>query len=101
MYSEQFLNEMKTRLLEQKQKFEEDLSGLVEHEEIGTDYDENAMEVENDEVSKNLIARITEDLGKVDRALEKIEQGTYGVDDDGNQIAEDRLRAIPWADKAI
>jgi len=54
-----------------------------------------------DEVNQNLTSRMNDDLEKIEKALQKIENGTYGTDDDGNEIGEDRLRAIPWADKAI
>ena len=40
-------------------------------------------------------------MEKIAKALNKIELGTYGVDDFGQAIAEDRLEALPWADRAI
>ena len=34
---------------------------------------------------------------EVDRALEKLDEGTYGICDDcGEAIAPERLEAIPW-----
>jgi hypothetical protein len=37
-------------------------------------------------------------LRDIDYALERIRQGDYGVCEDcGNEIPEDRLRAVPWA----
>lgn len=37
-------------------------------------------------------------LSDIDRALEKLEEGTYGeCDSCGDRIPEDRLEAIPWA----
>jgi RNA polymerase-binding transcription factor DksA len=37
-------------------------------------------------------------LAKIDRALAKIEDGTYGLSDiDGRPIPEARLEAMPWA----
>jgi RNA polymerase-binding transcription factor DksA len=47
------------------------------------------------------MAVLQKDLEKVEAALNKIANGTYGTDDDGKEISEARLRAIPWADKAI
>ena len=41
------------------------------------------------------------DLEKIDKALAKIDAGTYGTDDSGVEISEERLRVIPWADQAI
>jgi len=101
MLAPQFIEEMKQKLEEQKKKLQDDLAGLVPHSEVGDDYDENASEIEMDEVNQDLIARIKADLAKIDVALTKIADGTYGIDDEGREISEQRLRAIPWADKAI
>lgn len=101
MLSQNFIDEMKQKLEQQQAKFEADLAQLQPHTEMGDDYENNAIEVEVDEVNRDLIVRIESDLEKVKAALSKIEQGTYGIDAEGNEISEDRLRAIPWADKAI
>jgi RNA polymerase-binding transcription factor DksA len=101
MLSQQFIEEMKQKLLAAKKKLQEDLKGLVPHQELGEDLDSSAQEVEDDEVSQDVIARVKMDLEKINKALAKIENGTYGTDDDGNPIAEERLGALPWADKAI
>lgn len=101
MLSQEFIEEMKSKLLAEKTRLENDLAGLSEHTEVGDDSDENATEVQLDEVNQNLTERMSDDLDKINIALQKIEDGSYGVDADGNQISEDRLRAIPWADKAI
>lgn len=101
MLQQQFIDEMKTKLLEAKQKLEGDLAGLNPHEELGGDLDSNVQEVEDDEVSRDMISRITMDLEKINKALAKIESGSYGTDDEGKEITEPRLRALPWADKAI
>jgi RNA polymerase-binding transcription factor DksA len=57
--------------------------------------------VEDDEVSQDMIARLKVDLQKIDKALAKISDGSYGLDDDGKSISQARLKAMPWADKAI
>lgn len=101
MLQEQFIKEMQAKLLEAKGRLERELSGLTAHTEMGDDEDENAEELNVDEVSQDLISRINDDLGKINQALAKIEQGTYGLDSQGRQISEERLRALPWADKAI
>ena len=68
---------------------------------MGTDLDSNAQEVEDDEVSQDMIARMRVDLEKINKALAKIQDGSYGTDDEGKAIAEERLRVLPWADKSI
>ena len=101
MLSQSFLEEMKQVLLSKKQKLEEDLKGLSKHTELGSDIDSQVQEVEDDEVNQDLIVTIQSDLEKINKALNKIENRTYGIDDEGKEIPEERLRAIPWADKSI
>ncbi len=101
MLSQDFIQEMQAKLLQEQETLKNDLAGLQQHNEVGDDLDENATELQIDEVSQNQIERMTADLAKVEKSLQKIEAGTYGTDEDGNEIGEDRLRAIPWADKAI
>ncbi len=101
MLSSAFIDEMKQKLEEAKKKLQEDLAGLSPHTELGEHYDENADEVAVDEVNQDLIARMKSDLAKIDKALAKTTDGTYGTDDEGREISEQRLRALPWADKAI
>lgn len=92
---------MRTKLLEEKTQFEKELAGFTEHTEVGDEPDENATEVHMDLVNQNNINRIEGELKKIDQALAKIDDGTYGQDKDGNQISEDRLRVMPWADTAL
>jgi len=92
---------MKQVLLDAKVRLLEEKKGLQAHTELGPDVDSHAQEVQIDEVSQNLLAKIHADLEKIEKALHKIEGGTYGHDDAGNEIPEARLRAIPWADKAV
>jgi DnaK suppressor protein len=53
-------------------------------------------EEENDQLSRARHARTL--LGQIDRALAKLEAGTYGVSElSGRSIPIERLRAVPWA----
>ena len=99
--STQFIAEMKDLLLAKQEELTTELKGLSAHTEVGEDDEDNATEVQIDEVNQDVMARINADLVKIEQALEKIDAGTYGVDSDGNEIAEERLRVIPWAEKAI
>jgi len=54
------------------------------------------------EMTETVQANTERLLVQVERALEKIEQGTYGVCDRcGKNIDDDRLRAIPYATLCI
>ena len=98
---QEFVQSMKKRLLEEKQRLGAELKGLPEHTEIGIRDDDNALEASEDEVNRGIKARVEPDLEKIDAALKKIEDGTYGIGVDGKEIPKERLEALPWADKAI
>ncbi len=98
MHTQKFIEEMKQILLRRKQELETELDGLHSHTEIGDEMDENATEVYVDEANQDMIARIKLDLEKIETALTHIELGTYGLDAEGNEISEERLRVLPWAD---
>jgi RNA polymerase-binding transcription factor DksA len=101
MLKQDFIEEMKNKLIAQKEKLSEDLKGLSAHTEMGDDMEANSDEVGPDEVSQDVIATMKADVEKIEAALQKIKNGTYGIDGDGKEISEDRLRALPWADKAL
>jgi DnaK suppressor protein len=101
MISQEFIKEMEQRLLDEQKRLKQELAGLPAHTEMGDGEDDNAEEIEVDEASRAITSRVNSDLEKIEKALKKIEQGTYGVDDDGREISQERLRAIPWADKSI
>lgn len=96
-----FILEMKQKLLAERSRLEKELASLSAHTEVGTQTDENAEEVELDELNQNLIRRIKQDLEKIDKALKKIEAGVYGFSDDGKPIAKERLMVLPWADTSL
>lgn len=67
------------------------LGGAMEHEDDAQDLD--ALERDG-----NLVVRDLERLARVDRALQKIAEGTYGLSDSsGAPIPRDRLEAVPEA----
>lgn len=101
MISQAFIEEMKTKLLALKEQLTSELSGLPSHTEIDTDPEATADEAEQDFDNQGIRLQIQEDLKNIEAALERIEAGTYGLDADGREISEERLRVLPWADKAL
>jgi RNA polymerase-binding transcription factor DksA len=63
--------------------------------------EDNADEVAMDDVNAGVRVRIEADLSKITKALARIQDGSYGIDEEGKQISEERLKVLPWADKAI
>ncbi len=71
-------------------------------EDMGTDPDENASEVEEYVDNLGLEQNLEGQLKEVHDALLKMEQGTYGVcEKTGEAIALDRLEAYPAARTAL
>ena len=60
------------------------------------EYEDDAQRLDLLEVEGNLVARDVERLERVNRALQKIDEGTYGVSDQsGAPIPRERLEAVP------
>jgi DnaK suppressor protein len=62
------------------------------------EYEDEAQKLDMLEREGNLVARDVKRLARVERALEKIEEGTYGLSDvSGERIPRDRLDVVPEA----
>jgi DnaK suppressor protein len=60
------------------------------------EYEDDAQRLDMLEREGNLVVRDVGRLERVDRALKKIEEGTYGLSDQsGQQIPRERLEAVP------
>jgi DnaK suppressor protein len=60
------------------------------------EYEDDAQRLDMLEREGNLVVRDVARLERVDRALKKIADGTYGLSDEsGQQIPRDRLEAVP------
>ncbi|MEA3183083.1 MAG: DnaK suppressor protein [Gammaproteobacteria bacterium] len=60
------------------------------------EFEDDAQKLATLELEGNLVVRDIARLERVDRALRKIEEGTYGASDQSGQlIARERLEAIP------
>ncbi len=67
-------------------------------EDLGSEIGENASEVEQYVGNIALEHSLETQLRDVNDALEKMEQGTYGIDEEtGEPIAVERLKAYPAA----
>lgn len=98
----------KSRLKKQISNFEESGLGTAMSNSISelSTYDNHPADIGDElfERSKDVALRDNETglLGAVDRALNKINQRTYGICDTcGGEISGERLEAIPWASQCI
>jgi RNA polymerase-binding transcription factor DksA len=70
-------------------------------EEVGREDGENASEVEQYANNLGEINALEDKLKKVDSALTRIADGTYGKCKEGDDIEEERLRVIPEAETCM
>lgn len=93
---------LRGRLLEQNEALSESLGISLEEESGEESSDQHSADVGavtlTREVDLSLRSNIERLLARVDRALAKIEEGTYGLCDRcGEPIEESRLQAVPEA----
>jgi DnaK suppressor protein len=71
-----------------------ELSNVDQHTaDMGTEL----FEAERD---RSMIDRLEQELGAIERAEKRVEEGTYGVSvDSGQPIPDGRLEAVPWAER--
>ena len=71
-----------------------ELSNLDQH---GADSGSELFEVERD---RSMIDRLSGELVAIERAEQRLEDGTYGVSvESGEPIPDGRLEAVPWAER--
>ncbi len=102
------LQELKTKLLEEQSRLKEELSRFAKpvgqdnyettYQDMGTDRDDNATEVEEYSDNVALEGALEHQLKEVEAALDRMEQGTYGIcEATGQAIPVERLRVYPAA----
>jgi RNA polymerase-binding transcription factor len=73
-----------------------------EVDEIGgaTDPADDGELIEEEQVDDALSAQLREELEAIERAEERLREGTYGLSvESGEPIPIERLEAIPWAER--
>lgn len=106
-----FIEDQKQRLLEIQAELERMRDGLDEDQrdraEDEGDYTEHdsgdlGQSMFNREMDATIEGQVGRRLEDVERALEKIEEGSYGVcDDTGGEIPKGRLEAVPEAIRTV
>ena len=103
---EKFIRQQKGRLLDRKAELErmqreaQEVSRerSQEYQDTQADSGDESQYLFEREVDATLGQQFGQELKDVNRALEKIEEGTYGLSDrSGEPIAKGRLEAIPEA----
>lgn len=105
--SNEFVEEQRQRLHEIRAELVRMVEGLEEDQQDRGESEGDMTENDSGDMSQSLFTRemdatveqtMEKRLQPVERALEKIEEGTYGIcDDTGEQIPRGRLEAMPEA----
>ena len=95
----QSLVRLRASLIEAAQDAESEEAGVNEQSDTGpVEFEDDAQRLDTLERDGNLVAREVGRLQRIDRALEKIKDGTYGLSDvSGEPIPRARLEAVPEA----
>ena len=106
-----FVESQRRRLIDLRDELRRVRDGLEEDqrelEGQGTDFTETdsgdmSQSIFDREMDASVGEQIERRLGEVERALQKIEDGTYGVcDDTGENIPKGRLEAVPEAIRTV
>lgn len=106
------IQQMKERLEAKKSELQGQISSLTEAyptpvspteaSEGSQDFEEVAVDFLETQQEQAILVNEQALLTEVERALKRIEEGTYGrCVDCGQPIPEKRLQAIPWASRCI
>jgi RNA polymerase-binding protein DksA len=104
------LDELKNALLKEKEELEKNLGKIARpvdveegdfetsFEELGTDKDDNATEVDQYTQNLSVETALEKKLQEIIEALSRMEKGTYGkCENCGKDIPLERLKAYPSA----
>ena len=103
------VEKIKKKLLEMKNQLSQSIYGATEEvKEIdkGKGYSQHQADEGTDDFDKTITLEVSNKefsiLKQIDRALEKIEEGSYGICDlSGKNIPKARLDAIPYANMTV
>jgi DnaK suppressor protein len=74
--------------------------GPYEDRDEPRDASDDANELFDEELGEGVAERLRTELEAIERAEQRVQDGTYGVSiDSGEAIPDGRLEAIPWAER--
>jgi DnaK suppressor protein len=95
--------QLETRLTEIQQRLDKiSLDRRHVNQPLNADFEEQAIELENDQVLDALDSQIRAEVRQLEKTLARIDEGIYGVCETcGSSIAPKRLEALPHATRCI
>jgi RNA polymerase-binding transcription factor len=101
------MNEDRARelLLAERERIERAIaatSGVASDDESTTDEADNASDTYQNEFDQGLVEDLQEQLAAVDRAEQRLADGSYGLSiESGDPIPDERLEAVPTAERTV
>ena len=101
------IQSIKSELSEKRAELESRMERTHKHifqkeEPVSANFNEQVKQTENDGLVMALEAEGIEEIAQIDKALQRIENGTYSqCQHCGGEIGESRLLAIPYTDACI
>ena len=89
-------------LARERERIESQLAGhkASDYTEPGPDPGDEAADLQSKEVDDALAGQLREELEAIERAEDRLADGTYGVSVvSGETIPDGRLEAVPWTDR--
>jgi len=95
--------QLETRLVEIQQRLDKiSLDRRHVNQPLNADFEEQAIELENDEVLDALDSQIRAEIKQIEKTLAQMDEGAYGrCEECGEPIGEKRLEALPHATRCI
>jgi DnaK suppressor protein len=101
--------EARELLAQARERIETSLADIArlrggDHREAADEIDQadRGERIEEDEVDEALEKRLRNELAEVEKAEERLKDGSYGLSVvSGEPIPAERLKAIPWADRTV
>jgi DnaK suppressor protein len=110
-FDQEFIAQQKQRLQDLKVELERVRDGLEEDQRFRAEEEEDFTQHDSGDMSQSLFTRevdatveqqVERRLENVERALQKIDEGTYGLSDEsGETIPKGRLEAVPEAVRTV
>lgn len=108
---QEFIDKQRTRLHELRAELERVRSGLEEDGRFRAEEEEDFTQHDSGDMSQSLFTReldatveqqVERRLQNIERALQKMDEGTYGISDEsGEPIPRGRLEAVPEAIRTV
>jgi DnaK suppressor protein len=105
-----FIDQQRRRLVDLRAQLQGSVAGTLSDEQqardashgMPADSADDARRLAQLELDDNVVVHIEDRLAQIDRALQKIDAGTYGLSDiSGEPIPIPRLKAVPEATRTV